>query len=297
LKLKYAIPNLELRISGDVHLMKTINFSDKRFNILIEVVPPVGPDAGPLMNLLKSVSDLTFDAFSVATNPVAKPRMSAMALCALAQRKIGKPAILHCTTRDHNRLSLQGMFWGAQALGIKTVLVATGDMVALDDRQITTTVRDMDVFGLVDMARQSGLQTGVVIDPHPESNGFERAMRRLKQKVDAGAQFAVTQPIYDSETAHAMAQATQSMGIPVIMGILPLRTARHADFLHQKVAGISVPKPLREQMHQTDDTIKKGCQNAREMLVIAREHFAGACIMPPFDHYEVLENIIKDLKQ
>jgi len=274
--------------------MKPLDFSDKRFNLLIEVVPPVGPDAGPLMHLLKSVSNLTFDAFSVATNPVAKPRMSAMAICTLARQETGKPAILHCTTRDHNRLSLQGMFWGAQALGIKTVLVATGDMVAIDDRQITTTVRDMDVFGLVDMARQSGLQTGVVIDPHPESNGFERAIRRLKQKVDAGAQFAVTQPIYDPETAHAMARATQPMGIPVIMGILPLRTARHANFLHQKVAGIAVPGPLREQMHQTDDTIKKGCQNACEMLATARKHFAGACIMPPFDHYEVLENIIKE---
>jgi homocysteine S-methyltransferase len=218
--------------------------------------------------------------------------MSAMATCALTQQETDKPAILHCTTRDHNRLSLQGMLWGAQALGIGTVLIATGDMVALDDRHITSTVRDMDVFGLVGMARQSGLQTGVVIDPHPESNGFERAVRRLIQKVDAGAQFAVTQPIYDTETADAMARATQSAGIPVIMGILPLRTARHADFLHQKVAGIAVPKRLRDQMHRAEDTIKTGNQNAREMLALARERFAGACIMPPFDHYEVLEEIL-----
>jgi len=91
-----------------------------------------------------------------------------------------------------------------------------------------------------------------------------------------------------------MARATQPIGIPVIMGILPLRTARHANFLHQKIAGIAVPGPLREQMHQTDDSIKTGNQNAREMLAIARECFAGACIMPPFDHYEVLENIIKE---
>ena len=276
--------------------MKTIDFSDKQFNIFFEVVPPVGPDAGPLMKLLKSVLTLPFQAFSVATNPVAKPRMSAMATCALTRQVTGKPAILHCTTRDHNRLSLQGTLWGAQALGVQTVLVATGDMVALGDRHITTTVRDMDVFALVKMARESGLQTGVVIDPHPESNGFERAIRRLNQKVDAGAQFAVTQPIYDTETADVMAKATQSAGIPVIMGILPLRTARHADFLHQKVAGIAVPKPLREQMHQAEDSIKTGNQNARQMLAIARERFAGACIMPPFDHYEVLEEIFGDTK-
>jgi len=273
--------------------MKTINFSDNLFNILIEVVPPAGPDADPLIRRLKSTAALPFNAFSVATNPVAKARMSAMATCALTQQETHKPAILHCTTRDNNRISLQGMFWGARALGIETVLVATGDMVALQDRNITTRVRDMDVFGLVGMARQSGLQTGVVIDPHPEANGFETAIRRLAQKIDAGAQFAVTQPIYDAKTADAMARATQSMDIPVIMGILPLRTARHADFLHQKVAGIAVPRCVREQIHQADKTIETGNQNAREMLAAARERFAGACIMPPFDHYEVLEDIIK----
>jgi len=272
--------------------MKPLDFSENRFKILIEVVPPAGPDAGPLMHHLKSIAGLPFHAFSVATNPVAKARMSAMATCALTQQKTNKPAILHCTTRDHNRISLQGMLWGAQALGIKTVLVATGDMVALQDRNTTTRVRDMDVFGLIDMARQSGLRTGVVIDPHPEANGFETAIRRLTQKIDAGAQFAVTQPIYDTKAADAMARATHAMGIPVVMGILPLRTARHADFLHQKVAGIAVPRQLRKEMHQTDNTIKTGNQNAREMLKVARKRFAGACIMPPFDHYEVLEDII-----
>ena len=272
--------------------VQRIDLSKNRFNIFIEVVPPAGPDAGPLMQLLTSVSVLSFDAFSVATNPVAKPRMSALAACVLTQGKIGKPAILHCTTRDHNRLSLQGMLWGARALGIQTVLAATGDMVSLPDRHITTTVRDTDVLGLVGMARQCGLQTGVVIDPHPESNGFESAIRRLAEKVDAGAQFAVTQPIYDTDTADAMTRATQAFGIPVIMGILPLRTARHADFLHQKVAGIAVPGELRERMHRSRDTVKTGSRNAREMLAVARERFAGACIMPPFDHFEVLEDIL-----
>jgi len=272
--------------------MKSIAFEANKFTILIEVVPPAGPDAGPLLDQLKSSAKLPMQAFSVATNPVAKPRMSAMATCALTQQATDKPAILHCTTRDHNRLSLQGMLWGAQALGIHTILAATGDMVALSDRLITTTVRDLDVLGLVSIARQSGMQAGVVIDPHPETNGFNLAIDRLIQKVDAGAQFAVTQPIYDLISADAMADATQKVGIPIIMGILPLRTARHADFLHNKVAGISVPKPLRIKMHASVDSIKTGNQNAREMLVAARERFAGACIMPPFDHYEILPEIM-----
>ena len=262
-----------------------------RFMITIEVVPPAGPDAEPILTALESLGDLAFDGFSVATNPVAKPRMSALALCNLIQRRTGQPAVLHCTTRDHNRLSIQGLLWGARALGIETVLVATGDFVALGDRARTTTVRDVDVFALVRLAREAGLHTGVVLDPHPESNGLEQAVRRLERKAEAGAQFVVTQPVYDEASAEMLAAATGHVGIPAILGILPLRTARHAEFLHHKVAGIAVPEPLRARMSRARDSIAEGAANAREMLDVARQHFAGACLMPPFGHYEVLFDI------
>jgi len=260
--------------------------------ITVEVVPPAGSDAEPILTSLESLAVLPFDGFSVATNPVAKPRMSALALCALIQQRTGRPAILHCTTRDHNRLSIQGLLWGARALGIETVLVATGDFVALGDRASTTTVRDVDVFGLVRLAREAGLHTGVVFDPHPESNGLEQAVRRLERKVEAGAQFAVTQPVYDETSAGELADATEHLDIPVVLGILPLRTVRHAKFLHHKVAGIAVPEHVRERMARARDPVAEGAANAREMLATARQLFAGACIMPPFDHYEVLFSIL-----
>jgi methylenetetrahydrofolate reductase (NADPH) len=263
------------------------------FTVTVEVVPPAGPDAEPILAKLEALAALPFDGFSVATNPVAKPRLSALALCALIQQRTGRPAILHCTTRDHNRLSIQGLLWGARALGIETALVATGDFVALGDRARTTTVRDVDVFALVRLAREAGLHTGVVLDPHPESNGFEQAVRRLERKVEAGAQFAVTQPVYDEASARALAEATRHLGVPVILGILPLRTARHAEFLHHKVAGITVPEHVRERMSRASDSVAEGAANAREMLAAARQHFAGACLMPPFDHYEVLFDILR----
>ncbi len=267
--------------------------SQGRFVITIEVVPPAGPDPQPVIRSLVSLAGLPFDGFSVATNPVAKPRMSAMAICALAQKKTGKPAILHCTTRDHNRLSLQGELWGAKALGIETVIAATGDFVALGDRASTTTVRDMDVLALVGMAREAGLVTGVVFDPHPEANGLDRAVAHLERKVAAGAQFAVTQPVYDEKSADALAKALNHIDIPVILGILPLRTPRHAEFLHTKVAGIAVPAQVRDRMHKAPDSVAEGLSKAREMLGVARKRFAGACIMPPFDHYEVMETILE----
>ena len=119
-------------------------------------------------------------------------------------------------------------------------------------------------------------------------------MERLEKKAEAGAEFVVTQPIYDRDTARSISIAASHIDTPVVMGILPLRTPKHAVFLHDKVAGIAVPSKLRDQMAQSDDPVALGIRNAREMLVIAREFFKGACIMPPFDHYEIVPEIIKD---
>jgi len=263
-----------------------------RFLITVEVVPPAGPQTEPLLTALQSLQQLPIDGFSVATNPVAKPRMSAMAFCALLQQQTGRPAILHCTTRDHNRLSLQGMMWGALALGIETVLVTTGDFVALGDRATTTDVRDTDVCGLVTMARDSGLYTGVVLDPGPESKGLEKPVRRLEPKVEAGAQFVVTQPYYNEAGLDELAAATRHIEIPIVLGILPLRSPRHAEFLHQKVAGINVPGQVRDRMNRAEDPVAEGIANTREVLKLARERFAGACLMPPFDRFEMLTSIL-----
>jgi homocysteine S-methyltransferase len=263
-----------------------------RFTVTVEVVPPASPEAGPLLTALQSLQGLPIGGFSVATNPVAKPRMSAMALCALLQQQTGRPAILHCTTRDHNRLSLQGLLWGALALGIETVLVTTGDFVALGDRANTTDVRDTDVCGLVEMARDSGLHTGVVLDPGPASGGLKTPVRRLESKIKAGAQFVVTQPFYDIAGIDELAAATGHIEIPIILGILPLRSPRHAEFLHKKVAGINVPGQVRERMNRAGDPVAEGIANAREVLNLARDRFAGACLMPPFERFDMLGEIL-----
>jgi methylenetetrahydrofolate reductase (NADPH) len=266
--------------------------AENQFIVTVEVVPPAGPDARPLLSALNALAGLAVNAFSVATNPVARPRMSALALCTLLQQRTGRPAILHCTTRDHNRLSLQGLLWGARALDIKTVLAATGDVISLGDRATTTAVCDVDVFDLIRMAREAGLRTGVVFDTHPESDGLKRAVSRLARKVEAGAQFAVTQPVYDEAAAAVLEAAAAHLSVPLIMGILPLHTARHAEFLHRKVAGISVPRQVRSRMLQAHDPVQEGLANAREMFALARKRFAGACLMPPFGRYELLGEIL-----
>jgi methylenetetrahydrofolate reductase (NADPH) len=266
---------------------------EKNFTISVEVVPPAGPDPNPLLDALSAADPSRFFGFSVATNPVAKAHMSAMALCTLISRQLRKAAILHCTTRDHNALSLQGLLWGSRALGIDTVLVATGDTIAYRQRYKTTAVRDMDVFDLVEAAREAGLCTGVVFDPHPETQRLEGEGERLKEKVRRGAQFAVTQPVYTKESAEQIADAIGSSGVPIMLGILPLRTPRHAEFLHEKVSGISVPEQVRRRMHQAGDPLQEGIRMSRELLQDARKLFAGACLMPPFGHYEIVAEILK----
>jgi homocysteine S-methyltransferase len=266
----------------------------QEFMIVVEVVPPAGSDAEPVLAQLEGLADLAVDSFSVATNPVAKPRMNALAMCALIQARTGRPAALHCTTRDHNRLSLQGLLWGALGLGLESVLVTTGDFVALEERETTTTVRDVNTFDLIRMAREAGLRTGVVFDPFGPPGGFPAATRRLNRKVEAGAQYAITQPIYDAAGVEAVADATAEVDIPIFLGILPLRTARHANFLHERVAGVVVPEAVRERMEAAADTVAEGIANAREVLAQARDRFAGTCLMPPFDHYEILGEILAD---
>jgi homocysteine S-methyltransferase len=218
--------------------------------------------------------------------------MSALATATLIQRHTGKPAILHCTTRDHNRLSLQGLLWGARALSIETVLVATGDHVGLQSGARTTSVRDLDVFDLVSMARDAGLRTGVVLDPRPGSQRLDYEVQRLEHKIEAGAQFAVTQPVYDRTSVQALRDATRHLSIPVMLGILPLRTVRHARFLNDRVAGIAVPQQVQRRMAQAPDPRAEGIANARDMLALARHWFAGAFVMPPFGRYDILPDLL-----
>ena len=262
------------------------------FTITVEVVPPLGPDADPLLDSLSALNPELFYGYSVATNPVTKPHMSAQALCTLIKQKTGSQTILHCTTRDHNALSLQSLLWGARALGIDTVLVASGDMLSYRLRYNTTAVRDLDVFALVEMAREAGLCTGVVFDPHPETQGLEKEKERLKRKADKGAQFAVTQPVYTSAAAEQIAEAARGAGIPVMLGILPLRTPRHAEFLHERVGGISVPASVRRRMRRATDPVAEGIELSKELLLDARQSFAGVCLMPPFGHYEIVGQIL-----
>ena len=264
------------------------------FPLFAEAVklPGIGPRLQKLLEKLTGISHLPFHGFSVATNPVAKSRMSALVFAKLLQKKSKKPAILHLTVRDHNRLGLQSELWGARALGIDPVIAVTGDPSASLPDTPTTTVNDLSVFELVTMAGESGLHTGCVLDFRPEVDGLDHEIHRIEKKIAAGAKFVVTQPVYDEQTAARISKAVTPFQTPVIMGILPLLSIRHAVFLHDKVAGIAVPENLRQQIQETDDPLGLCKEQSRQMLDLAKQYFDGACIMPPFDRFDILPDIL-----
>jgi methylenetetrahydrofolate reductase (NADPH) len=268
-----------------------LDFARGGFLLTVEVVPPRGPDASGLLEALRPAAALGFQAFSVATHPVARPHMDALAACALLRQATGKTCILHCTPRDHNRLALQGLLWGARALGIRTVLVLGGDRIALSEQGLTG-VRDLDVFALIRLAVEAGLQVGVAFSPRSGARALSREVLRLRRKAEAGAAFAVTQPVYSRQEAEAVAEAAGPAGLPLLLGVLPLRTPAHAEFLHRRVAGIRVAEAARRRLQDAADPVEEGLALAREMLAAARRSFAGACLMPPFGHYEILARLL-----
>ncbi len=271
----------------------TVIYPDKeKFVISAEVVPPEGNNPEKLLAKLHKLASLPISAFSVASNPVAKPKMSALAFANLLQQSTETPAIVHCTTRDQNRIGLQAELWGAKGLGIHTVIALTGDASSRKSKHKISTVGDVSVFDLISMARDSGLETGAVLDFRPEIDGLENEVRRLDKKVAAGSSFVVTQPVYDVDTAEKIHKATSDMKIAVIMGILPLISVRHAAFLHEKVAGISIPASIMRSMDMATDARQEGIRQSRQLLALARSLFSGACIMPPFDRFEILSEIL-----
>jgi len=171
--------------------------SKNKFKITLEVVPPAGADGQALLDKLDALTNLAFDGFSVASNPVAKPPDVRHGFLPFAPGKTGKPAILHFTVRDHNRLGLQAELWGARALGLDTIIAVTGDPSARNKENKTTTINDLNVFELIQMATQADLCTGAVLDFRPEVDGLENEIYRIEKKAAAGARFIVTQPVYD----------------------------------------------------------------------------------------------------
>jgi homocysteine S-methyltransferase len=279
-----------------------------KFVVSVELDPPRGADAGILIERAQYCLENEVDSINVADGPRASARMSAQALCVLLQQKVGIDTILHYTCRDRNLLGIQSDLLGAHALGLRNILAITGDPPKLGDYPDATAVYDVDSIGLIrildhlnhgcDLAGNLigpalGIHVGCGADPSKPD--MEKEVRRLEEKVKAGAEYVMTQPIYEPKTLERFFSMIRHLEVPLLVGILPLYSHRNAEFLHNEVPGMSIPDDIRERMRQAGSGEKaqaEGVNVAQEATLAAREMAQGVYIMPPFNKVELAVRVI-----
>ena len=283
----------------------------RSFVVSVELDPPRGADPARLLDRAQYCRENEIDAINVADGPRASARMSAQSLCVLMQQKVGIDTILHYTCRDRNLLGIQSDLLGAYALGIRNVLAITGDPPKLGDYPDATAVYDVDSIGLIrilshlnhgcDLAGNPigpplGLHIGCGADPSKPD--LEKEVRRLEEKVRAGAEYIMTQPVYDPRTVEAFLGMIRHLQTPVLIGILPLYSHKNAEFLHNEVPGMRIPEDIRERMRVAgsgEQAQLTGVRIAQEALLAAREQAQGAYVMPPFNKVDLAVQVVEAL--
>ena len=283
----------------------------KRFVVSVELDPPKGADPGQIIDRAQYCKENEVDVINVADGPRASARMSAQSLCVLLQTKVKIDTILHYTCRDRNLLGIQSDLLGAYALGLRNILAITGDPPKLGDYPDATAVYDVDSIGLIrimdhldhgcDLAGNLigpalGIHIGCGADPgKPDS---EKEVRRLEEKVAAGAEYIMTQPVYDPRTVERFLGLVRHLKTPILIGILPLYSHRNAEFLHNEVPGMRIPDDIRERMRKAgsgESAQREGVSIARDALAAARDLAQGAYVMPPFNKVELAIQVIESL--
>ncbi len=285
----------------------------KKFLVSVEVNPPPGLSLEKALEGARQLKEGGVDVINVADGARATARMGNLALCHRIQETLGVPALMHVTTRDRNLLGLVAHLLCAHELGVHDLVVVTGDPPKMGDFPDATPVYDVDSVGLLRLIR--GLNRG--FDPggkpldaatrflcatgaEPAARDYERELRRLAHKRDAGAELVMTQPVYDPVVLDRFLHDVKPLGLPVLVGLLPLASYRNAEFLHNEVPGMSIPEDIRERMRRAGSGAEgraEGVKIAREMLSAVKDRVDGAYIMPPFGRYglalEVLEGIVR----
>ncbi|MXW37592.1 MAG: bifunctional homocysteine S-methyltransferase/methylenetetrahydrofolate reductase [Acidobacteria bacterium] len=277
--------------------------AEGRFAVSVEMDPPRGAEPGKFLARVGDLADAGIRFVNVADGPRATARMSAIAFAALLERSGEVETILHYQCRDRNLIGIQSDLLGAHALGIRNLLAVTGDPPKLGDYPHATPVFDVDSIGLVRILR--GLNHGldlagnplgaalpfhIGVGANPAAADLEGEMGKFERKVQAGAQYCLTQPVYETRLLERFVKDVRGYGIPVLAGVLPLVSSRNAEFLHNEVPGMSVPQPVRERLAAAPTRQRArevGVSVARDMVAAARDLVAGVYVMPPFNRFDL----------
>lgn len=282
-----------------------------KFAVSVEVDPPLGIDPAKAIEGARVLKEMGVDAVNIADGPRAMARMSPMALATLIKERVGMETIVHYCCRDRNLLGMQMDLIGAEALGLHNMLIITGDPPKMGHYPDATAVFDIDSIGLIrfvtnlnngldfadrPMKQRTKLLIGCGINPGAIDLDLE--VERYRMKVDAGAEFAFSQPIYEPKLLETfLERARRIKSIPIFVGILPLASLRNAEFLHNEVPGMQVPGTIMEMLRQskTKEAQREiGISVAKETLVTAKgfDAIQGAYIFPPFGNYKAVEMLL-----
>jgi len=280
------------------------------FVTMVEIVPPKGIDITKEVEGAKFLKSVGVDAVNIPDSPRASARMSNQALSLLIQREVGIDAILHYTCRDRNVLGIQSDLLGAAAVGIRNLICITGDPPKMGNYPDATAVFDVDAIGLVNIVHNLnrgldlgsnpiGTGTGFVIGvgANPGLTDLDEEIRRFEYKVEAGAEYAVTQPVFDLKLLENFLRRIEHCRIPVVAGIWPLVSVRNAEFMKNELR-VSVPDAVLNRMAraQTPEAARaEGVAIAREMLIAARQMVQGAQISAPLGRYTSAVDVLEAL--
>jgi homocysteine S-methyltransferase len=284
--------------------------AEQKFITLVEVIPPKGINCMKEIEGAQLLSQLGVHAIDVYDSPRATARMSAQSLCIQIQQQTGIDTILHYTCRDRNILSIQTDLLGASSIGLKNILCLTGDPPELGKYPDATTVFDVDAIGLVNMVRQlnQGLDIGgnaigvstnftIGVAANPGAPDIEHELRRFTYKVEAGAEYAITQAVFDLRLLENFLERTQQHRIPVIAAIWPLTSLRNAEFMKNDQR-VSMPEEIMLRMAQADSpdaAREEGVKIAQEMLAAVRPYVQGVQISAPYGRFDLAAEVIASI--
>lgn len=279
-----------------------VDLVKRRHTVIVELDPPRDLDIARFMQGAKALKEAHADALTMADNSLAVTRMSNLALGSLVKENIGIRPLIHIACRDRNMIGTQSHMMGLHALGIDHVLAVTGDPARFGDLPGSSSVYDLTSFEIIRMIKQ--LNEGVAFSGKPlkKKAGFivgaafnpnvkylDKAVQRLERKIGSGADYIMTQPIYDAEMFGKLREATRHLDIPIFVGIMPLASGNNAEYLHNEVPGIQLSDDVRQRMAGLSgpEGRSMGVQIAKELLDAAMEHFNGIYLMTPFLAYEM----------
>lgn len=283
----------------------------KRHTVIVELDPPRDLDISKFMAGAQALKDARADALTMADNSLAVTRMSNMALAALLLERIGIRPLVHIACRDRNLIGTQSHMMGFDALGIDHVLAVTGDPAKFGDLPGASSVYDLTSFEIIRMIKQ--LNEGIAFSGkplkhkarfvvgaafNPNVKYLDKAVQRLEKKIEAGADYIMTQPVYDPHLIERIAEATGHLGIPIFLGIFPLASGRNAEYLHNEVPGIQLSDEVRSRMHGLEGAAGRaeGIRIAKELLDVAMKRFNGIYLMTPFLAYEMTVELTRYVK-